>query len=96
MAVSLAEVTPFTKWGKWVINNIKDISVDLTNPGASGSLFWLTHDDEFIIKTLQAKEADFLQRLLPGYYMNVQQNPRTLLPKFYGESGALKLSFIFQ
>ena len=61
------------------------VSVEIGNPGASGSLFWLTHDDEFIIKTLQAKEADFLQRLLPGYYMNVQQNPRTLLPKFYGK-----------
>ena len=61
------------------------ISVEIGNPGASGSLFWVTHDDEFIIKTLQAKEADFLQRLLPGYYMNVQQNPRTLLPKFYGK-----------
>lgn len=58
--------------------------VEIGNPGASGSLFWVTHDDEFIIKTLQAKEADFLQRLLPGYYLNVQQNPRTLLPKFYG------------
>ena len=59
--------------------------VEIGNPGASGSLFWVTHDDEFIIKTLQAKEADFLQRLLPGYYLNVQQNPRTLLPKFYGK-----------
>jgi len=58
--------------------------VEVGNPGASGSLFWLTHDDEFIIKTLQTKESEFLQRLLPGYYMNVQQNPRTLLPKFYG------------
>jgi hypothetical protein len=30
------------------------------------------------------KEAEFLQKLLPGYYMNLQQNPRTLLPKFFG------------
>jgi 1-phosphatidylinositol-4-phosphate 5-kinase len=41
----------------------------LKNPGASGSLFYLTADDEFIIKTVQKKEADFLKRLLPGYYM---------------------------
>jgi len=58
--------------------------VELSNPGASGSLFFVTHDDEFIIKTVQAKEATFLQQLLPGYYMNIVQNPRTLLPKFYG------------
>ncbi|CAL4089901.1 unnamed protein product, partial [Meganyctiphanes norvegica] len=57
---------------------------ELTNPGASGSIFYLTNDDEFIIKTVQHKEADFLQKLLPGYYMNLNQNPRTLLPKFFG------------
>jgi 1-phosphatidylinositol-4-phosphate 5-kinase len=54
------------------------------NPGASGSCFWITHDDEFIIKTVSNKEAQFLQKLLPGYYLNLDQNPRTLLPKFYG------------
>ncbi|XP_071141020.1 phosphatidylinositol 4-phosphate 5-kinase type-1 alpha-like isoform X16 [Mytilus edulis] len=57
---------------------------ELSNPGASGSIFYLTNDDEFIIKTVQHKEADFLQKLLPGYYMNLNQNPCTLLPKFYG------------
>ena len=41
----------------------------MKNPGASGSLFYLTADDEFIIKTVQKKEAEFLKRLLPGYYM---------------------------
>lgn len=42
---------------------------ELSNPGASGSIFYLSQDDEFIIKTVQHKEADFLQKLLPGYYM---------------------------
>ncbi|CAJ1060202.1 phosphatidylinositol 4-phosphate 5-kinase type-1 gamma isoform X5 [Xyrichtys novacula] len=58
--------------------------IELSNPGASGSVFYLTKDDEFIIKTVMHKEAEFLQKLLPGYYMNLNQNPRTLLPKFYG------------
>uniref|UniRef100_UPI00398E85E1 phosphatidylinositol 4-phosphate 5-kinase type-1 gamma-like isoform X1 n=2 Tax=Pristiophorus japonicus TaxID=55135 RepID=UPI00398E85E1 len=58
--------------------------IELSNPGASGSLFYVTSDDEFIIKTVINKEAEFLQKLLPGYYMNLNQNPRTLLPKFYG------------
>ncbi|XP_025017981.1 phosphatidylinositol 4-phosphate 5-kinase type-1 alpha [Tetranychus urticae] len=57
---------------------------ELSNPGASGSVFYITADDEFIIKTVQHKEAEFLQTLLPGYYMNLNQNPRTLLPKFFG------------
>nr|XP_046265072.1 phosphatidylinositol 4-phosphate 5-kinase type-1 gamma-like isoform X2 [Scatophagus argus] len=58
--------------------------IELTNPGASGSIFYVTSDDDFIIKTVQHKEAEFLQKLLPGYYMNLNQNPRTLLPKFFG------------
>ncbi|XP_038135256.1 phosphatidylinositol 4-phosphate 5-kinase type-1 alpha-like isoform X2 [Cyprinodon tularosa] len=58
--------------------------IELSNSGASGSLFYVSRDDEFIIKTVQHKEAEFLQKLLPGYFMNLNQNKRTLLPKFYG------------
>uniref|UniRef100_A0A8C6LH19 Phosphatidylinositol-4-phosphate 5-kinase type 1 alpha n=1 Tax=Nothobranchius furzeri TaxID=105023 RepID=A0A8C6LH19_NOTFU len=58
--------------------------IELSSSGASGSLFYLSSDDEFIIKTVQHKEAEFLQKLLPGYFMNLNQNRRTLLPKFYG------------
>uniref|UniRef100_A0A8C2DWE6 Phosphatidylinositol-4-phosphate 5-kinase, type I, alpha, a n=1 Tax=Cyprinus carpio TaxID=7962 RepID=A0A8C2DWE6_CYPCA len=58
--------------------------IELSNPGASGSIFYVSSDDEFIIKTVQHKEAEFLQTLLPGYFMNLNQNMRTLLPKFYG------------
>ncbi|XP_028402667.1 phosphatidylinositol 4-phosphate 5-kinase type-1 alpha-like isoform X2 [Dendronephthya gigantea] len=57
---------------------------ELSNPGASGSLFYCSLDDQFIIKTVQHKEAEFLQKLLPGYYLNLNQNKRTLLPKFFG------------
>ncbi|XP_060603224.1 phosphatidylinositol 4-phosphate 5-kinase type-1 alpha-like isoform X3 [Ruditapes philippinarum] len=61
-----------------------DSLTELSNPGAGGSIFYISEDDEFIIKTAQHKEASFLQKLLPGYYMNLNQNQRTLLPKFYG------------
>lgn len=46
-----------------------DPLIELSNPGASGSLFYVSSDDEFIIKTVQHKEAEFLQKLLPGYFM---------------------------
>ena len=29
---------------------------ELSNPGASGSIFYLTYDDEFILKTVQVKK----------------------------------------
>ena len=54
------------------------------NPGASGSLFYISQDDLFIIKTVSSREALFLQKLLPGYWINLHQNKRTLLPKYFG------------
>ena len=70
----------------------------LSSSGASGSLFYLSHDDVFIIKTVDAGEHKFLRKLMQGYYMvgapfastfahatqNLVQNKRTLLPKFFG------------
>ena len=58
--------------------------IELSNPGASGSIFYVTSDDNFVCKTVQHKEAEFLKILLAGYYLNLQQNQRTLLPKFFG------------
>jgi len=72
------------KAGDFMISICNEPLRELSNPGASGSIFYLTKDDEFILKTIMSKESDFLQKLLPGYYMNLQQNPRTLLPKFFG------------
>ncbi|VDO89455.1 unnamed protein product [Heligmosomoides polygyrus] len=40
---------------------------ELSNAGASGSIFYVSQDDQFIIKTVQHKEAEFLQKLLPGF-----------------------------
>ena len=42
---------------------------EISNPGASGSLFFVSNDDNFIVKTVQHKEATFLQQLLQGSYM---------------------------
>jgi 1-phosphatidylinositol-4-phosphate 5-kinase len=57
---------------------------ELSNPGASGSLFYVTDDDQYIVKTLENKEAVFLRKLLPGYFLNMTQSQATLLPKFFG------------
>nr|XP_020479480.1 phosphatidylinositol 4-phosphate 5-kinase type-1 alpha-like isoform X2 [Monopterus albus]XP_020479481.1 phosphatidylinositol 4-phosphate 5-kinase type-1 alpha-like isoform X2 [Monopterus albus] len=70
--------------GDYMYSLCKDPLIELSNSGASGSLFYVSSDDEYIIKTVQHKEAEFLQKLLPGYFMNLNQNKRTLLPKFYG------------
>lgn len=58
--------------------------IDVTNPGASGAVFYKTSDDKFLLKTVQSEEASFLKELLPGYALNLLQNKYTLLPRIYG------------
>ena len=48
--------------------------VELSAAGASGSIFYVTRDDNFICKTVQHKEAEFLQKILPGKEILVQVN----------------------
>merc|ERR1719187_273830 len=69
---------------KFLVSLCADPMIELSNPGASGSIFYVTQDDEFICKTVSHKESTFLQSILPAYYLNLHQNVRTLLPKFFG------------
>ena len=41
-------------------------------------IFYLSADDEFIIKTVQHKEGEFLMKLLLGYYMVSQGKEKIL------------------
>ncbi|CAL1352634.1 unnamed protein product [Linum trigynum] len=57
---------------------------ELASPGKSGSLFYLSHDDRFVIKTLKKAELKSLLRMLPKYYCHVGKHENTLITKFFG------------
>lgn len=61
---------------------------EISNPGASGSIFYKTNNDKYILKTVQYQECEFLKTLLAGYALNLLQNlingRYTLLPTIYG------------
>eukprot|EP00210_Caulerpa_lentillifera_P003479 g3319.t1 len=57
---------------------------ELPSPGKSGSIFYLSHDDRFIIKTMKASEMKHLFAKLSIYYEHMRKNPQTLVTKFYG------------
>ncbi|KAM7470369.1 hypothetical protein LguiA_008552 [Lonicera macranthoides] len=57
---------------------------ELSSPGKSGSLFYLSHDDRFVIKTLRKSELKVLLRMLPSYYHHVKEHENTLITKFFG------------
>ncbi|WCJ18292.1 Phosphatidylinositol-4-phosphate 5-kinase family protein [Euphorbia peplus] len=57
---------------------------DFSSPGKSGSIFYLSHDDRFVIKTLKKSELKFFLRMLPNYYDHVGKHENTLITKFFG------------
>ncbi|KAJ2930764.1 hypothetical protein H1R20_g6346, partial [Candolleomyces eurysporus] len=62
----------------------KYILSELGSPGKSGSFFYFSRDYRFIIKTIRHSEHQFLLKILKQYYTHVQENPHTLISRFYG------------
>ncbi|CAM8964624.1 unnamed protein product [Rhodiola kirilowii] len=57
---------------------------ELSSPGKSGSVFFLSQDDRFMIKTLRKSEVKVLLRMLPKYHHHVRSYENTLITKFFG------------
>uniref|UniRef100_A0A5B6Z8K3 1-phosphatidylinositol-4-phosphate 5-kinase n=1 Tax=Davidia involucrata TaxID=16924 RepID=A0A5B6Z8K3_DAVIN len=57
---------------------------ELSSPGKSGSVFFLSQDDHFMIKTLRKSEVKVLLRMLPNYHHHVRTYENTLITKFFG------------
>lgn len=58
---------------------------ELSSPGKSGSVFFLSQDGHFIVKTMRKAEMVLLrQSLLATYFKHVMQYKETLLTKFFG------------
>ncbi|KAJ1696808.1 hypothetical protein LUZ63_005320 [Rhynchospora breviuscula] len=57
---------------------------ELSSPGKSGSFFYLTNDDRYMIKTMKKAEVKVLLRMLPAYYSHVRAHENTLVTKFFG------------
>ncbi|CAL9757761.1 unnamed protein product [Musa acuminata subsp. burmannicoides] len=72
---------------------------ELSSPGKSGSFFFLTQDDRFMIKTVKKSEVKVLIRMLRSYYRHVCQYENSLVTRFYGvhcvkSNGGQKVRFI--
>ncbi|PKA53367.1 Phosphatidylinositol 4-phosphate 5-kinase 6 [Apostasia shenzhenica] len=72
---------------------------ELSSPGKSGSFFYLTNDDKYMIKTMKKSEVKVLLRMLPAYYNHVRAFENTLVTKFFGLhcvklTGAIQVRFV--
>ncbi|KAF5188317.1 Phosphatidylinositol 4-phosphate 5-kinase [Thalictrum thalictroides] len=57
---------------------------ELSSPGKSGSFFYLTNDDRYMIKTMKKSEVKVLLKMLSAYYKHVRSFENTLVTKFFG------------
>lgn len=57
---------------------------EMPSPGKSGSVFFLSDDDRFLIKTVSHEEMLLLLKLIPAYYRHCADSPTTLLTRFFG------------
>ena len=57
---------------------------ELSSPGKSGSVFYISHDDQYLCKSLRKSELGHLCNILPGYHKHVSEHVHTILPKFFG------------
>ncbi|GAB2267138.1 Phosphatidylinositol 4-phosphate 5-kinase 4 [Dionaea muscipula] len=57
---------------------------ELSSPGKSGSFFYLSSDDRYMIKTMKKAEVKVLLRMLSAYYHHVRAFENTLVTKFFG------------
>ncbi|XP_057723713.1 phosphatidylinositol 4-phosphate 5-kinase 3-like [Arachis stenosperma] len=57
---------------------------ELCSPGKSGSFFYLTNDDCYMIKTMKKVEVKALLRMLPAYYTHFRTYQNTMVTKYYG------------
>ncbi|XP_044946228.1 phosphatidylinositol 4-phosphate 5-kinase 2-like [Hordeum vulgare subsp. vulgare] len=56
----------------------------LSSPGKSGSFFYLTQDERFMIKTVKKSEVKLLIRMLSSYHKHVKRHKNSLITRFYG------------
>ncbi|KAG5386636.1 hypothetical protein IGI04_038106 [Brassica rapa subsp. trilocularis] len=57
---------------------------EFSSPGKSGSSFYLTQDERFMIKTMKKSEIKVLLKMLPNYYEHVSKYKNSLVTKFFG------------
>nr|ADI46824.1 PIP5K1f [Volvox carteri f. nagariensis] len=56
----------------------------MPSPGKSGSVFFLSQDERFFLKTLSRPEMSLLVALLPAYHRHLDRHPHSLLSRFLG------------
>lgn len=71
---------------------------EMSSSGRSGSFFYSSTDNRFILKTIPHSESQTLRKILPTYLEHIKNFPNTLLTRFCGlhalSRGGVKMIFV--
>ncbi|XP_065175673.1 uncharacterized protein LOC135805550 [Sycon ciliatum] len=83
---SLRGVDPITYCKSFNISKSKGNSamMEKFTEGRSGSFFYFTHDNRYIVKTVTDSETALLDQHVRDYFFHLHSNPDSLLTRFFG------------
>lgn len=76
----LKSIGPENILGNLMLGNL-DTMREIASAGKSGSIFYLTHDKKFFVKTISKSEHEHAFECLKDYYDHLNRNPNTLICK---------------
>lgn len=56
----------------------------MCSSGKSGSFFYYSYDNRYVLKTISAAEFEFFKSILEDYYLYMRFNSNTLIQRFFG------------
>lgn len=57
---------------------------EMCSSGKSGSFFYYSYDNKYVLKTISNAEFEFFKAILEDYYFYILTNDQTFLQRFYG------------
>lgn len=79
----LRSIGPENLYGGLLHANISSFK-EQCSTGKSGSFFYYTADNKFMLKTISPAEFKHLKTILKDYYNHLTMNPHTLITRFFG------------
>lgn len=76
----LKSIGPENILGNLLLGNLNTLR-EIASAGKSGSIFYLTHDKRFFVKTISLSEHQHAFEILRHYYDHLKRNPNTLICK---------------
>ena len=69
--------------GNLILTKIRSLR-EMTSAGKSGSFFYYSYDNKFVLKTISSQEYEFFKSFIEKYYFYIEENKNTLIQRFFG------------